>query len=148
MGAVVGAVIGVGATMKSMKAQEQAAEAQLKAMKEQQKMQMMADARERRKMLREAAIARGQTVNIASQICGGQGKFSGSSLMTGLSGLQSQTLSGLGFQQTAQSSALLQQKFLNKASRLQSDASRWSGIASAAMNIGSALPFQFKGFGI
>ena len=78
MGAVVGAVIGVGATMKSMKAQEQAAEAQLKAMKEQQKMQMMADARERRKMLREAAIARGQT----------------------------------------------------------------------AMNIGSALPFQFKGFGI
>ena len=62
MGAVVGAVIGVGATMKSMKAQEQAAEAQLKAMKEQQKMQMMADARERRKMLREAAIARGQTV--------------------------------------------------------------------------------------
>jgi len=148
MGSVVGAVVGAGASMKALEAQEKAMKMQQKAAQEQLKMQKMADMRDRRRMLREAAIARGQTVNIAAQIGGGQGKFAGSSLMTGLSGLQGQTLSGLGFQQTAQSSALLQQKFLNKASRLQSDASRWSGIASAAMNIGSALPFQFKGFGI
>lgn len=146
MGGVVGGIIGVGATMKSMQAQEKAAKAQLKAMQEQQRLQKMADARERRRMLREQAIQLGKVVNVSAQIGGGQGVTMGSSILTGLSGLQNQTLSGLGFQQTAQSSALLQQRFLNKAANYQMDASKWAGIGSAAMSLGSALPWQLKGF--
>jgi hypothetical protein len=140
MGAIVGGIAGAFGSMKAMQAQEKAMKMQQKAAEEQIKMQKMADLRERRKMLREAAIARGQTVNISAQIGGGQGKFAGSSLMTGLSGLQSQTLSGLGFQQTAQKSAQVQQKFLNKAAQYEMDASKWAGIGNMAQNIFSAFP--------
>lgn len=140
MGSIVGAVVGAGASMKALQAQEKAMKMQEKAAQEQIKMQKMADLRERRKMLREAAIARGQTVNISAQIGGGQGKFASSSLMTGLSGLQSQTLSGLGFQQTAQKSAAVQQKYLNKSAQYQMDASKWQGIGNMAQNIFSAFP--------
>lgn len=140
MGAIVGGIAGAFGSMKAMQAQEKAMKMQQKAAEEQIKMQKMADLRERRKMLREAAIARGQTVNISAQIGGGQGKFASSSLMTGLSGLQSQTLSGLGFQQTAQKSAQVQQKFLNKAAQYQMDASKWAGIGNMAQNIFGALP--------
>lgn len=140
MGGIVGGIIGAGASMKAMKAQEKAMKAQQKAAEEQLKMQKMADLRERRRMLREAAIARGQTINIAAQIGGGQGKFSSSSLMTGLSGLQSQTLSGLGFQQTSRRSAEIQQKFLNKAAQYEMDASKWAGYGNMLQNIFSAIP--------
>lgn len=146
MGGVVGAVVGAGATMKSMRAQEKAAKAQQKAAEEQLRLQKMADLRERRRMLREQAIQQGKVVNISAQIGGGQGPTMGSSVVSGLGGLASQTLSGLGFQQTAQSSALLQQRYLNKAAKYQTDASKWAAIGSAAMSIGSALPFQFRGF--
>jgi hypothetical protein len=140
MGSVVGAVVGAGASMKAMQAQEKAMKMQQKAAQEQLKMQKMQDLRDRRKMLREAAIARGQTVNISAQIGGGQGKFSGSSLMTGLSGLQGQVLSGLGFQQTARRSAEVQQKYLNKAAQYEMDASKWAGFGSMAQNILGAFP--------
>lgn len=140
MGSVVGAVVGAGFSMKAMEAQEKAMKAQQKAAEEQLRMQKMADMRERRKMLREAAIARGQTVNIAAQIGGGQGKFASSSLMTGLSGLQGQVLSGLGFQQTAAKSAQVQQKFLNKAAQYQMDASKYQGLGNMFSNIFSAFP--------
>lgn len=140
MGSIVGAVVDAGASMKALQAQEKAMKMQQKAAEEQIKMQKMADLRERRKMLREAAIARGQTVNISAQIGGGQGKFASSSLMTGLSGLQSQTLSGLGFQQTAQKSAAVQQKYLNKSAQYEMDASKWAGIGNMAQNIFSAFP--------
>lgn len=140
MGSVVGAVVGAGASMKALEAQEKAMKMQQKAAQEQLKMQKMADMRDRRRMLREAAIARGQTVNIAAQIGGGQGKFSSSSLTTGLSGLQGQVLSGLGYQQTARRSAEVQQKFLNKAAEYEMDASKWAGFGSMAQNILGAFP--------
>lgn len=140
MGGVVGGIVGAVGTMKAMEAQEKAMKMQQKAAQEQLKMQKMQDLRERRKMLREAAIARGQTVNISAQIGGGQGKFAGSSLMTGLSGLQSQTLSGLGFQQTAAKSAQVQQKFLNKAAQYQMDASKYQGMGNMFGSILSAFP--------
>jgi hypothetical protein len=140
MGGVVGGIVGAMGTMKAMQAQEKAMKMQQKAAEEQLKMQKMADMRERRKMLREAAIARGQTVNISAQIGGGQGQSAGSSLVTGLSGLQSQTLSGLGFQQTAAKSAQVQQKFLNKASQYQMDASKYQGMGNMLGNILSAFP--------
>lgn len=140
MGSVVGAVVGAGASMKALEAQEKAMKMQQKAAQEQLKMQKMADMRDRRRMLREAAIARGQTVNIAAQIGGGQGKFAGSSLTTGLSGLQGQVLSGLGYQQTARRSAEVQQKFLNKAAEYEMDASKWAGFGSMAQNILGAFP--------
>lgn len=140
MGGVVGGIVGAVGTMKAMKAQEQAMKMQQKAVEEQLKMQKMADARERRKMLREAAIARGQTVNISAQIGGGAGQTAGSSLLTGLAGLQSQTLSGLGFQQTAAKSAQVQQKFLNKAAQYQMDASKYQGMGNMLGSIISAFP--------
>lgn len=140
MGGVVGGIVGAVGSMKAMKAQEKAMEMQQKAAQEQLKMQKMADMRERRRMLREAAIARGQTVNISAQIGGGQGKFSSSSLMTGLSGLQGQVLSGLGYQQTAAKSAQVQQKFLNKAAQYEMDASKWAGFGSMASDILGAFP--------
>ena len=141
MGGVVGAVVGMGAAAKSMKAQEKAAKAQQKAAEEQLRLQKMADLRERRRMLREAAIQQGKVVNVADQIGGGQGRFMGSSIVSGLGGLQSQVLSGLGFQQTAQTSAAVQQKYLNKAAKYQMDASKWAGIGQGLQSAFSALPF-------
>jgi hypothetical protein len=139
MAAVVGAVVGAFSGMKSMQAQKKAMKAQQRAAEEMMRLQKMADLRERRRMLREAAIARGQAVNIAAQIGGGSGPTAGSSVISGLGGIQNQVLSGLGFAQTSQSSALLQQRYLNKAAKYQSDASKWSAIGSAAMSIGQAL---------
>jgi hypothetical protein len=60
--------------------------------------------------------------------------------MTGLSGLQGQVLSGLGYQQTAAKSAQVQQKFLNKAAQYEMDASKWAGFGSMASNILGAFP--------
>lgn len=141
MGAVAGAVVGIGAASKSMKAQEKAMKAQQRAAEEQLRLQKMADLRERRRMLREAAIERGKVVNVAAQIGGGQGPTMGSSIISGLGGLQSQVLSGLGFQQTAQTSAAVQQKYLNKAAKYQMDASKWAGMGQGLQSIFSALPF-------
>lgn len=140
MGGVVGGIVGAVTGAKALEAQEKAMKAQQKAAQEQLRLQKMADLRERRRMLREAAIARGQTVNISAQIGGGQGRFASSSLQTGLSGLQNQTLSGLGFQQTAQKSAVVQQKFLNKAAQYQMDASKWAGYGSMFSSILGAFP--------
>lgn len=145
MGAVVGAVTGIASANKALKEQKKAMQLQQKAAEEQIRLQKMADARERRRMLREAAIARGQTVNISAQIGGGAGRFAGTGLVGGLAGLQGQVLSGLGFQQTAQTSAAVQQQYLNKAAKAQMSASKWAGFGEAAMSIGNALPFQFGG---
>lgn len=141
MGGVVGAVAGIGAASKSLSLQKKAMKAQQKAAEEQLRLQKMADLRERRRMLREAAIAKGQVVNVAAQIGGGQGKYMGSSIISGLGGLQNQVLSGLGFQQTAQTSAGVQQKYLNKAAKYQMDASKWAGIGQGLQSVFGALPF-------
>lgn len=145
MGGVVGGIVGAVTGAKALNAQKKAMKAQKKAAEEQLRLQKMADLRERRKMLREAAIARGQTINIAAQIGGGQGASAGSSLITGLAGLQSQTLSGLGFQQTSRRSAEIQQKFLNKAAKYEMEASKWAGYGNMAQSIIGALPFPSFG---
>lgn len=141
MGAVVGAVAGIFTGSKALNAQKKAMKAQQKAAEEMIRLQKMADLRERRKMLREAAIARGQAVNISAQIGGGAGPTAGSSIISGLGGIQNQVLSGLGFQQTAQTSAAIQQKYLNKAAKYQMDASKWEGIGQGIQSIANALPF-------
>lgn len=145
MGGVVGAVVGAGAASKSLKAQEKAAKAQQRAMEEQLRLQKMADLRERRRMLRQQAIEAGKVVNIAAQIGGGQGPTLGSSVRAGLYGLESQTLSGLGFQQTAQSSALLQQRYLNKAAKFSQQANKYSAYGSALSSLFGALPMPSFG---
>jgi hypothetical protein len=114
-----------------MYSQKKAMEEQQKAMKEQRRLQRSADERERRQLLRSQAIAAGQTVNVAAQI-GGMG---GTGLTGGLSGLQNQVLSALGFQQMSARSVEKQQGFLNKASQYQTQA----GIAEGVGALGSGL---------
>lgn len=114
----------------------QSAKAQNKALKEQQRLQKMADLRARRKMAREAAIARGAVINMSSQIGGGQGeKGLGSSVLSGLSNISSQLSSGFGWQQTSQTSALKQQAYLNRASNWDT----WANISGNVSNFATNL---------
>jgi hypothetical protein len=108
---------------------------QEKAAKEQRNLQLAADARERRRMLREQAIAKGQTVNVAAQVGAGQGPTSGTALTGGLSGLESQGLSAMAFQNMSQYSVNRQQKFLERAAGFQQTASIAQGIAGAAPDL-------------
>lgn len=165
MATAVGAVVGIGASLFGMAQQRKAMKEQEKAMKEQRNLQRAADARERRQMLRQAAIARGQTVNVAAQIGGGQGATMGSGVIGGLAGLQGQTLSSVGFQSMSAQSVERQQKFLNRATQYQTNASIAEGIGqlgSGLMNtsfgqglagrakgmFGMANPMQSTGFGM
>ena len=133
--AAIGALISAGSTIFGMVQQNKAVEAQKDAAREQRAQQMAADARERRRMLRESAIARGQTVNVASQVGAGQGPTASSSLIGGLSGLQNQVLSATAFQGASQYSVKKQQQYLNKAAGYQQSASIAQGIASIGPDI-------------
>jgi hypothetical protein len=131
MATAAAAVISIGATAFGMYSQQKAMKEQQKAMKEQRNLQRAADERDRRQLLRQQAIATGQTVNVASQI----GGLGGTGLTGGLSGLQNQVLSSLGFQNMASKSIDKQQGFLNKAAQYQTQA----GIAEGIGSIGSSL---------
>ena len=131
MAQAAGAVIGIGSSLFSMYSQRKAMQEQQKAMNEQRRLQRAADERDRRQMLRQQAIATGQTVNVAAQI-GGMG---GTGLVGGLGGLQNQVLSAFGFQGQAARSVEKQQGFLNQAARYQTQA----GIAEGIGSIGSGL---------
>lgn len=131
MAQAAGAVIGIGASLFGMYSQKKAMEEQQKAMKEQRRLQRAADQRERRQLLRSQAIAAGQTVNVAAQI-GGLGS---TGLTGGLSGLQNQVLSSLGFQQMSSRSVDKMQGFLNRAAQYQTQA----GIAEGVGALGSGL---------
>lgn len=135
MAEAVGAVIGIGSSLFGMSQQRKAMEEQEKAMKEQKRTQLAADQRERRQMLRQQAIARGQTVNIAAQMGGGQGATAGTGLVGGLSGLESQGISSTNFQATTRASVNRQQNYLNNAARYQMNAS----IAQGVGQLGSGL---------
>lgn len=133
------AVITIGATAFGMYSQQKAMKAQQSAMQEQRRLQRAADERERRQMLRQQAIATGQTVNVAAQI----GGLGGTGLTGGLSGLQNQVLSAFGFQNMASRSVDKQQGFLNQAARYQTQASIAQGIGS----IGGELASLGSGLG-
>lgn len=131
MATAVGAVIGIGSSLFSMGMQRKAMKEQEKAMKEQRALQRAADARERRQLLRQQAIAAGQTVNVAAQV-GGMGS---TALTGGLAGLQNQVSSSLGFQAMSSASVDKQQKYLNKAAQYQSTA----GLVEGLGQLGSGL---------
>lgn len=142
MAAAVGLLVSAGAGIFSMVQQNKAVKAQEKAAKEQRSLQMAADARERRRMLREQAIAGGQTVNVAAQVGAGQGPTASTALTGGLSGLQNQVLSATAFQGMTAESMKRQQAALNQAAKYQTNASIAQGIGSLApdlANIGSGL---------
>ena len=130
-----GSVAGVGASIYGMVQQNKAVEAQKDAAREQRAQQMAADARERRRMLREQAIARGQTVNVAAQVGAGQGPSASTALTGGLSGLQNQVLSATAFQGASQYSVNRQQRFLNQAAGYQQSAGIAQGIAGISPDI-------------
>ena len=133
--AAIGALVSAGSSIFGMVQQSKAMKEQEKAAKEQRNLQLAADARERRRMLREQAIARGQTVNVASQVGAGQGPTSGTALTGGLSGLESQGLSATAFQGLSRYSVNRQQKFLDRAAGFQQTASIAQGIAGAAPDL-------------
>lgn len=140
--AAIGALVSAGASIFGMAQQSKAMEAQKEAAKEQRNLQMAADAKERRRMLREQAIAKGQTVNVAAQVGAGQGPTASTALTGGLSGLNNQVLSAAAFQNMSQFSVKKQQKSLNEAAGYQQTASIAQGIAGAApdlINMGSGL---------
>jgi hypothetical protein len=140
---------GAGAGIFGMVQQNKAVKAQEKAAREQRAMQRGADARERRRMLREQAIASGQTVNVAAQVGAGQGPTASTALTGGLSGLQNQVLSATAFQGMTQTSMDRQQKFLNQAARYQTNASIAQGISSLTpdlANLGSGLANSMRRF--
>jgi hypothetical protein len=100
MTAAIGPLIGAGVSLfTGLKS----AAAQKKAVRAQEKQQELADAREKRRLLRQSQIAAGQAVNTAASI-GGLGS---SGLTGGIMGLQNQVASQVGYQ--AQSSALAKQ---------------------------------------
>lgn len=125
----------VGASVYGMVQQRKAVEAQKDAAKEQRNLQRAADQRERRRMLREQAIARGQTVNVAAQIGAGQGPTASTALTGGLSGLQNQVLSATAFQGMSEYSVNRQQKALNRAAGFQQNASIAQGVAGLAPDV-------------
>ena len=139
MSAGVGAIIGAGVSLfTGLKS----ASLQKKAMKTQQKQQELADARERRRLLRQSQIAAGQSVNFAANI-GGLGS---SGLEGGLMGLSNQVSSQVAYQ--AQSSALAKQ-----ASGLMQQASTYQmygdlfGPMFGKMNLGTVGYNPGSGFG-
>lgn len=93
---VVGTLLSVAGAVAGVAMQAKAAKAQQRAMRAQQRAQELADARDRRRLLRQTAIARGETVNIGAAL----GATGSSSLVAGLSGLTNQQQAQLGFQQT------------------------------------------------
>jgi hypothetical protein len=142
MAAAVGLLVSAGAGIFGMVQQNKAMKAQEKAAREQRALQRGADARERRRMLREQAIAGGQTVNVAAQVGAGQGPTASTALTGGLSGLQNQVLSATAFQGMSAESMKRQQAALNQAAKYQTNASIAQGIGSLApdlANIGSGL---------
>ena len=132
-----GTLASAGASAYGMVQQGKAVEAQKDAAREQRALQMAADARERRRMLREQAIARGQTVNVAAQVGAGQGPTSSTSLTGGLSGLQNQVLSATAFQGYSAANVKQQQKYLNQAAGFQQSASIAQGIAGVVPDLAS-----------
>ena len=132
----------VGASVYGMTQQNKAMKEQEKAAREQRALQKAADQRERRRMLREQAIARGQTVNVAAQVGAGQGPTSSTALTGGLSGLNNQVLSATAFQSMSANSINKQQKYLDKASGYMQNANIAQGISGLipdAVSFGSGL---------
>lgn len=117
-------ISGIG-TVFGLAMQSKAAKAQEKAMKAQQRAQELADARARRRLLRETAMARGETVNLGANL----GATDSSSLIAGLSGLTNQQQAQLGFQQTT----LDISKFITKQNIAQS---RYNTMASLFSSVG------------
>jgi len=131
-----GSLAGVGASIYGMGQQQKAINEQKKAAQEQQNLQKAADLRERRRMLREQAIAKGQTVNVAAQVGAGQGPTSSTALTGGLSGLQNQVISATGFQNYSQYNVKQQQKYMDRASGFMQNANIAQGVAGLAPQVG------------
>lgn len=131
--AVVGAIAGVVFGALSYSQQRKSAQAQEKAMRAQQRAQELADARARRQLIRQSAIARGETLNIGASL----GAMGGTGLAGGLSGLTNQAQAQLGFQQsTLDISKYITQQNIRAANAMSS--------ASMFANLGDTFGSFFK----
>lgn len=134
--AVVGAVVGIGLGVLSYSQQRKSAQAQEKAMKAQQRAQELADARARRQLLRQTAIARGETLNIGANL----GAMGGTALAGGMSGLVNQQQAQLGFQQsTLDISKYITQQNIKSANAMSS-ASMFSTLGDTFGSFFKSLP--------
>ena len=136
MVAAVVPLIGLGLGVASFAMQAKSAKAQEKAMKAQQRAQELADARDRRKLLRQTAIARGETLNFGANL----GAMGGTALAGGLSGLVNQQQAQLGFQQTTLdiSKYITQQNI--RSSQAMTTASMFSGLSDGFSSFTKSLP--------
>ena len=112
--------------------QNKAIKEQEKAMKLEKQARLTADARERRIAARQAVQQRGALVNVAAQIGGGQGASTGTAVTGGLSNVNNQLLSGLGFQAATQAIG-------NQITKANMAASKYMNFANISQGIGSAI---------
>lgn len=116
--------------------QRKAAKSQERAMKAQQKAQELADARARRQLLRQSAIARGETLNFGASL----GALGGTALAGGLSGLTNQQQAQLGFQQsTLDISKYITQQNI-RSSQALTNASMFSGMNDIFQSFFKSMP--------
>jgi hypothetical protein len=125
MAEAAGAIGGIFFQSKAIKEQE-------KAMKLEKQARLTADARERRIAARQAVQQRGALVNVAAQIGGGQGASTGTAVQGGLSNVNNQLLSGLGFQAATQAIG-------NQITKANIAASKYMNFANISQGIGSAI---------
>lgn len=111
-------------------ASSQAASAQKKSAKEEQRAAKLQASRQRRQEIRQARIARGQTLNVAGQV-GAQG----SGLSGGLASIGAQAGANLGFSTQTQAIG----KKIAGFGRDIASAQRFGAIAGGIANLGGAL---------
>jgi ABC-type Fe3+-hydroxamate transport system substrate-binding protein len=112
--------------------QTKAVKEQKKAMKLEKQARELADARERRIAARQAVQQKAAVVNVAAQIGGGQGENMGSSVQGGLSNINNQLLSGLGFQAATQNIG-------NQITKANIAASKYLNFANISQGVGQAI---------
>lgn len=128
--AIAGLVLAAAGTTATVVAQRQQAVAQKKSASEQKRAAALSASRQRRQQIRQARIARGQTLNVA-----GQTGAEGSGLQGGLSSLGAQVGSNLGFSTQTEGIG----RNIARFGRQAASAASFGAIASGVAGLGGAL---------
>ena len=128
---IAGLALAAAGTAIQFRAGQKQAKIAKKSLKEQQKAEALERQRARRRTIREARVARGQALNVASAI----GAGGGSGIAGGLSGIASQAGANLGFSSQQEGSS----RNLTSLSIRSVSAGQLGAIGGGIANIGGAL---------
>lgn len=134
----VGSLVNLGMGILGLSQQRKAAKAQERAMRASQKAQELADARDRRKLLRQTSITRGEALNFGANL----GAMGGSALAGGLSGITNQQQAQLGFQQTTLDISKYITRQNIRASQAMTTASLFGGLGEVAGSTVRSSPYR------